>query len=202
MPRRDLVFEPGMFCHVVNRGVDREPIFLRPADYEFFLHGIARFFPSQSITVIAYCLMPNHYHLLLRLEDDVLSRVIQRLTMSFSLAMNLRRRRTGPLFTGRFRSVVVRSDEQLVHTSAYIHLNPVAAGLAESPLKWPYSSYRAYLGRRSRVRVDPSPVLELFATEGPPGGPPYDGASASYRRYVEDLAPGALRLREPRTADP
>lgn len=179
MPRRDLPFDPGMFCHVVNRGVDREPIFLRPADYEFFLHGMARFFPRGSVSVIAFCLMPNHYHLLLRLQEDVLSKVIQRLSMSFSLAMNLRRRRTGPLFSGRFRSVAIRSDEQLVHTSAYIHLNPVAAGLATKPGMWPYSSYRAYLGRRTPVKVDPSPVLEMFAEAR-------DDAQRSYRRYLEE----------------
>lgn len=189
MPRRELAFEPGMFCHVVNRGVDREPIFLRPADYEFFLRGTSRFFPSQSITVIAFCLMPNHFHLLLQLEEDVLSRVMQRLSMSFSLAMNLRRRRSGPLFTGRFRSIAVRSDEQLAHVTAYIHLNPVAAGLAISPEGWPYSSYKAYLGRRSGLKVDPSPVLDLFGRGRV--------AASAYQRYVEDQAPGALKLREP-----
>ena len=202
MPRRELAFEPGMFCHVVNRGVDREPIFLRPADYEFFLNGIERFLPTRSIVVITYCLMPNHYHLLLRLEEDVLSRVIQRLTMSFSLAMNLRRRRTGPLFTGRFRSVAIRSDEQLTHASAYIHMNPVAAGLVSRPDKWPYSSYAAYLGRRSRIRLDPSPILTLFGRGDDEGGSPDRATRASYRRYVEDLAPGALKLREPGRSGP
>ena len=196
MPRRKLAFEQGMFCHVVNRGVDREPIFFGDRDYSFFLQSLDRFVAGPGIRLVAYCLMPNHFHLLLKLDQDLLSRTLQRLTMSYSLATNLRRRRTGPLFTGRFRAVRVKADDQLAYASAYIHLNPLRAGLSPSPQNWPFSSYRTYVSGTSSVRLDPEPVLSLFREQGPLASRARS-ARQPYREYDEDLAPGALKLREP-----
>ena len=116
--------------------------------------------------------------------------------MSYSLATNLRRRRTGPLFTGRFRAVRVKTDDQLAYASAYIHLNPLRAGLSTSPQDWPFSSYRTYVRGTSSVRVDPGPVLSLFRGQGPFASRSLS-ARRAYRQYVEELAPGALKLREP-----
>jgi REP element-mobilizing transposase RayT len=155
-----------------------------------------RYVSAPAIRLVAYCLMPNHFHLLLQLDQDLLSKALQRLTMSYSLATNLRRRRTGPLFTGRFRAVGVKTDDQLAYASAYINLNPLRAALRASAEDWPFSSYRTYLTGKSTVRVDPEPVLSLFRERGPLTSGRLS-ARRAYRQYVEDLAPGALKLREP-----
>ena len=90
--------------------------------------------------MLAYCLMPNHYHLLVRCKTDAVSGAMQRLSMAYTKAMNRRFNRVGCLFQGQFQAIVVDSEEYLSHLTRYIHLNPVKAGIVASPKDWEFSS--------------------------------------------------------------
>lgn len=158
--------ELGSVFHVYNRGVARERIFPRSGFYVFFLLRVRRYFQSPDAALLAYCLMPNHFHLLLEVKRDALPRGMHGLQMSYSKAVNEELRRVGPIFQGRYHAKSVSTDEQLLHLTRYIHLNPVDAGLASRPDQWPYSSYRAYVGRASPRWVETKLALDVLA----PGG--------------------------------
>ena len=105
---------------------------------------------NQIVRFIAYCLMPDHYHLLVKpliTNNMAVCLYIGKIENSFSRYFNLNRNRMGPLWQSRFRSVNIKSDQQLLHVTRYIHLNPVTDGLIEKPEDWTYSSYRDYLNQ-------------------------------------------------------
>ena len=131
--------------------------------------------------MIAYCLMPNHFHLLIRPSDDGFAEVMHAVGVSYGKAINRQEKRVGPLFQGRFKAVRVDTEEGLWHLSRYIHLNPVSAGLARRPEDWEMSSYREYVGLRPGTLPDPTPVLTGFSSR------------ARYREFVEcGVDPSAL----------
>ena len=132
MPRRRDGPIAGQYYHLYNRGNDRQPIFFGRGNYLFFLKRIHTYL-VPCMDMIAYCLMPNHYHLLVRINDGDVSHAMQLLALSYTMAVNKQRDRVGALFQGAFRSRHVDRDEYLVHLSRYFHLNPVRAGLAEQP---------------------------------------------------------------------
>lgn len=138
------------YYHVYNRGCNRERIFANDGNYLFLLRRAKTYLDQVPLTVIAYCLMPNHYHLLLRPEEDgVVAPFIQRLFNSYSQAFNKQQRRSGTLFQGRAQTVLVDSDEYVLHLCRYIHLNPVHAGLVPHPGRWPYSNFLEWVERRN-----------------------------------------------------
>jgi putative transposase len=178
MPYRDVVLCAGHHYHVFGRGNNRQDIFFERENYLFFLRKMRQYLLGEQtsevlktsevcsppVTVVAYCLMPNHYHLLARPDDDDLSRHMMRLSVSYTKAINKRYGRTGSLFQGQFRTVLVETDEQLLHLSRYIHLNPVLAGLAEYPEDWEFSSYPEYIGLRHGTLPCAEIVLSQFAS--------------------------------------
>lgn len=176
MPRRALNFAPGEYYHLTNRGTDRQPIFFERANYIFFLQRVRQHLTPVA-DIIAYCLMPNHYHLLVRLTDAGLSHAMMLLGISFSKSVNTRQERVGPLFAGAFRAKHVDGDDYLVHLSRYLHLNPVRAGLVQRAEDWEFSSYRDYLGLRDGSLPSPDIVLSQFSSV------------AAYRDFVESYAP-------------
>ncbi|QZZ21304.1 transposase [Leptothermofonsia sichuanensis E412] len=141
MPRQDLTFQPEHFYHLYNRSNDRNRVFFGRENYLRFLHLIRRYLIEQALDVLAYCLMPSHYHLLVRCKTDAISEAIQRLSMAYTKAMNRRYNRVGSLFQGQFRAIEVDGDEYLYHLARYIHLNPVKAGMVAHPKEWEFSSY-------------------------------------------------------------
>lgn len=158
------------YYHVFNRGVNRQQIFTNDENYSFLLRQIKRFLPDYALTFIAYCLMPNHYHFLIRLDaDDQLSPFLQRLFSSYTQAFNRQQNRSGTLFEGRAKSKHIGEDKYLLHLTRYIHLNPVAAGLVKQPEDWPYSNYREWIGTRSGTLFDPEFIYDNF-----PGIAEYD----------------------------
>lgn len=159
-------FEPGGVYHIYNRGVEKRDIFLDATDYRRFLNTLV-FYQQQrpevkfSLThfrteerkeplhfdIITYCLMPNHFHLMVRLRSDgEISTSIGQLQNSYTRYFNIRYDRSGYLFQGRFKAVPILTDEQFVHLARYIILNPYAAGLVELAEIYEWSSYREYLG--------------------------------------------------------
>lgn len=101
---------------------------------------------SYLIEIVAFCLMPTHIHLLLKqVQDQGISRYMARILNCYSRFFNVKHKRIGPLWSGRFKSVLVSDDNQIVHLTRYIHLNPTSANLAQKPGDWLYSSYREYV---------------------------------------------------------
>lgn len=147
-------------------------------NYLYFLRQVRKYLAGGAVGIIGYCLMPNHYHLLVRLQADDLSKPMQQLGLSYTKAINRRHGRAGSLFQGPFKAAHVDLDEYLLHLSRYIHLNPVAAGLAKRPEDWEFSSYREYVGLRDGTLPRPDVVLGHFAS------------ADEYRRFVESYAGG------------
>jgi len=126
------------------------------------------------VEIVAYCLMPTHIHLLLeQVKDKGIVKFMARVLNGYARYFNTKHQRTGPLWSGRFKSVGVDADEQLLHVTRYIHLNPTSANLVDAPQNWPYSSYKEYLNQAEMpeicrfndiVNVDPK----------------------TYRRFVDD----------------
>ena len=155
----------GLPYHVHNRGCNRESIFRTTDDYSFLIHKAQTFLPNYALHVLAYCLMPNHYHFLLRPEkEDAISRFIQRLFNSYTQRFNSVWQRSGTLFEGRARSTPVESENHLLHLCRYIHLNPVKAGLVKHPGQWPFSNYREWMGWRHSNLYDEDWARTYFAT--------------------------------------
>jgi putative transposase len=155
MPQRGEVFAAGEYYHIYNRGAGCNPIFFTSANYEYCLRLVKRYLTHSAVAIIAYCLMPNHYHFLLRQESDLpLSKFIGVLFNAYAQAVNKQQARSGSLFEGRFRHRRIDREDYLTHLCRYIHLNPVKAQLAQQPQDWPYSNYQDWIGLRSGTLMD------------------------------------------------
>jgi REP element-mobilizing transposase RayT len=145
----------GRIYHVYNRGCNRERIFVSDDNYRYLLRQVKLFLSDAAVSIIAYCLMLNHYHFLLRSEsDNAVGRFIQRLFNSYAQAFNRQQGRSGTLFEGRAKSLEVTDEQYAIHLCRYIHLNPVVAGLARQPEDWPYSNYLEWIGQRAGTLID------------------------------------------------
>lgn len=188
----------GEVYHILNRSVQKLPIFQGKRECNFFLEAMEYYLQVEPpvklslyktnkdkfnikkddnflVSVIAYCLMPNHFHLILKqLAEEGIKKYIQRLTNSFAHYYSKKYESSGHLFEGNFKAVHVGSDEQLWHLSRYLHLNPVSGYLAENPEDYLFSSYGIYLGEKKSNFVDPSLVMENFSSPG------------KYKSFVED----------------
>ena len=155
----------GHYYHIYNRGCNRERIFANDGNYTFLLRRAKSFLADYPLTIVAYCLLPNHYHFLLRPgQDGVLSRFIQRLFSSYTQAFNKQQGRSGTLFEGRAKTIRVDNDAYILHLCRYIHINPVKAGLVACPGEWPYSNYLEWVGQRGGTLVDRAFVEGYFPT--------------------------------------
>jgi putative transposase len=176
MPRREIELCPGQYYHIFNRGNNRQPIFFEQANYLFFLRQ-GRRYVSSVCDVVACCLMPTHFHTLVRITADGFSHGMQLLGISYTKAINKRQSRVGALFQGAFQAKHIERNEYLLHLSRYVHLNPVLAGLVKRAEDWEFSSYREYLG----LRQGSLPVTDIVLGQFPT----LDG----YRKFVESYAP-------------
>ncbi len=163
LPRIDY---PGAWHHVVNRGASRQAVFLDDDDCLLFLSLLEDVVHRYRIEVHGYALMPNHFHLLVRSLEGLLSLGMAYLGSLFTRRSNRRHGRDGALFRARFRNRMVENDDYLVATLAYLHLNPVEARLVHRPDEDCWTSHRAYMGldaRPSWLRCDE--MLALFGDE-------------------------------------
>lgn len=192
------LYVPGGYYHAYNRGVEKREIFLDDQDYRVFLsflkaylcpqldpkivleHPLAQMTGSrpvrirplrsfaEEVSLLCYCLMPNHFHLLLyQKEADGMSRFLQALCTSYSMYFNKRYRRIGTLFQGPYKAAYVDSDSYLLHVSRYIHLNPIelTGSRPVSMREYPYSSYPYYLRLKQATWLHPEHVLGYFKSE-------------------------------------
>jgi REP element-mobilizing transposase RayT len=144
---------PNATFHVLNRFVDKHPFFQDDRDYEYFIRTYFDVARSFRITTYAYCLMPNHFHIALRTPDGQISRFLQRLLTRVAVTMNHRRGRTGHLFQGRSKTLLVEDELYFETLIAYILMNPVRAGICTDPFAYPWSSAAELLTGQSRVDV-------------------------------------------------
>jgi putative transposase len=124
------------------------------------------------VSLYAYCLMPNHVHLLIQTVDAPLSKFMQGVQQSYTQWFNRTYEKVGHLFQGRYKAIICDREEYLTTLVRYIHLNPVRAGLVDDPARYPYSGHAAYLTGDGRELIDSTPVLSLL------------GGCARYRRFV------------------
>lgn len=194
MPSRNLVkeFAPEQYYHVYNRGVEKRIIFQDDNDYSVFLGLIKKYLLgenhntnnrhtyqrlSDEVKLISYCLMPNHFHLLLYDVSGVgVTKFMRRLATGYVMYFNAKYSRVGPLFQGTYKASHINADAYLHHITRYIHLNP------ENYKQWPYSSLPAYIGSKKQAWLDTRSVLELF------------GSKQEYARFVDDYVANTYEL--------
>lgn len=153
LPRLTL---PGYPHHVIQRGNNRQPIFVDPQDFETMLGFLVDAAQKFRVAVHAYVLMGNHFHLLATpVGSDGLSGMMQAVGRSYVRYFNQRHGRSGTLWEGRYRSTLIQAESYLLACMAYIDLNPVRAGLVARPADWPWSSHAHYLGLRNDRLVTP-----------------------------------------------
>lgn len=170
----------GALWHVTSRGNEKRDVFRDEADRHAFLAILGRTVGLFRWTLHAYVLMGNHFHLLVETPEPTLSRGMRQLNGLYTQAFNRRHRRSGHLFQGRFKSVLVEKETHFLPLSRHVVLNPVRVGAARSARAWPWSSYRATAG------LGASPAwLETDATLRRFGGK-RGAAEEAYRKFVAD----------------
>lgn len=199
MPRRKAPFVPGQYYHFYNRGNNRQAIFFERENYLYFLKGIKKYLLPR-VEVLAYCLMPTHYHLLGRVNAQTsgflknpevlsaeVSQAMMRLGVSYTKAINKRFSRVGALLQGQFQAKPVQTHSHLLNLCVYIHANPVKDGLVASPEAWEFSNYLEWLGLRSGTLINRKFIEENFGTEEA-----YRQLVISYLK-TRELAPDVLK---------
>lgn len=215
MPRRLTPFSSGEFYHIYNRGVEKRNIFTQTRDFNRFQKtfyyyqwlgpkpSFSKFTKSdfnsfkpnpdkRLVEIICYCLMPNHFHFLIRqLKDNGISTFIGQLSNSYTKYFNTKYKRVGSLLQGTFKAVHINTDEQLLHLSRYIHLNPMVSGIVKKPEDYPWSSYLEYINGESFFS-SPTEILNFFSSK------------EKYKEFVEDQIDYGITLEilKHRTIDP
>lgn len=227
MPARRVPLVTGEFYHIINRGNASVPIFKTKRDYHRFFETFlyyqncdlsmryAKLFTLSLkeredllnklkekrklwVEVIAYCLMPNHFHFLLKQVDDKgISNFIRLLGNSYSHYFNTKYKRKGGLFEGRFKAIRIETDSQLLHLSRYIHLNPYSSFLIKNLdelIKYPFSSLSEYLGLSKTKVCQKESILSSFSNQEDYKKFIFD--RADYQRSLEEIKHQLLELLE------
>lgn len=197
MPAKNSVkqFIMDGYYHAYNRGVEKRDIFIDTHDYAVFLSLLKRYLNpergsdpvnnkphplSSEINLLSFCLMPNHFHILLKQKTiDGITKLIRAVSTNYVMYFNKKYERVGTLFQGKYKAVLVDHDAYLLHLSRYIHLNPV---LGSDPKTYPYSSYGYYLKDKNASWVKPDEILAFFKTPRRLGKKDY----LSYESFVDD----------------
>ena|SRR3989344_7600668 len=208
MPSKHVVrsfVENGIY-HVYNRGVEKRDIFLDDQDRKLFLYyafiylsplqKVLQSYPtissrlqrnnlSSQIELLSFCLMPNHFHLLIKqIAQDSISRLLRQLTNAYTSYFNQKYHRVGGLVQGKFKAVVIEDDELLLHVSRYIHLNPLVSGVTKDLDMYPWSSYSEYTQNKSGL-CHKELILAYFL--GPNAYKPFVLDHAGYAKEVESI---------------
>lgn len=176
MPSRNSrkIYLPDSYYHIYNRGVNKRRIFLDDEDYRVFLNLLKRYLSDKpekdnkkreypwlqpEINLLAYCLMPNHFHLLVyQITEHGFHKLLKNVCGSYTKYFNHKYQRVGPLFQDRYKASMIIKDDYLQHISRYIHLNP------REYKTWQYSSLPYYIEKKKAEWIAPSRILELFTS--------------------------------------
>ena len=141
MPRPLRPIDDGLIYHVINRGNNRQPVFFNAGDFQAFLDALWELKGRKPFALYGYCLLSNHFHLLVRPQGDSISRIMQSLLVSHTQRYHKHRRSLGHVWQGRFKSPVVQNDEHLLTVLRYIEANPLRAKVVERAELYRWSSY-------------------------------------------------------------
>ncbi|MDD5147057.1 MAG: transposase [Candidatus Daviesbacteria bacterium] len=204
MPYRIIPFINGDYYHLYNRGINKQQTFLDKRDYDrfaktlfyyqianpkprFSVHRQQKTFPidetKKIVEIIAYCLMPNHFHLLVKqIHDGGISELIRKFVHSYTKYRNIKHNSQGPIFQALFKAVRIETDEQLIHVSRYIHLNPLVALIVKDLKLYPWSSYLEYINMRDNLAINKEEILNFFKSP------------KAYEKFVLDQADYGAKL--------
>jgi len=157
---------PGAWYHVMNRGLEKRNIFNTNEHYECFLNLLKDTSRNYNVEIHAFCLMTNHYHLLIRTPSSNLNKAMRQINGIYTQRYNKLISRDGPLFRGRYKAILIEAESYLLQVSRYIHLNPVAANIVKDPKDFAWSSYRYYIGNTPLEWLHTS-LLDLFGEPCP-----------------------------------
>lgn len=161
--------------HITSRGDNRKKIFVSKGDYQKFLEYIQTGKEKFKFYLYAYCLMGNHYHLLLETPLPNISRIMQYINTAYTVYYNVKRKSCGHLFQGRYKSIVVDGDSYLQELTRYIHLNPVRARIVERVEEYPWSSYHEYIKKSKDSLIDKIQLERYFKL-----------SSNRYKQFVQE----------------
>jgi len=170
----------GALYHITARGNERRKIYFAESDYEKFKQYIVEAKEKHDCIIHCYVLMGNHYHLIIETSRANLSRVMHFINGAYTTYINVKRKRSGHLFQGRYKAIVIDADSYLLELSRYIHLNPVRAGIVENPGEYPYSSYKSYITKNKESMITRDLILEMLSKQK-------GGVKKRYRAYVESV---------------
>ena len=182
MPRLPRIDNPGLLQHVIVRGVARSNIFIADNDRMDFVNRFAVLLRDTQTQCLAWALLDNHIHLLLRPTSETLARFMRRLLTGYAVAFNLRHQRSGHLFQNRYKSIVCDTDVYLLELIRYIHLNPLRAGIVTTLndlVDYPWCGHRQLVGTDNGQIIAADVVLALFAKHK-------DVAIANYLKFMAD----------------
>jgi len=158
-----MIYTKGGFYHIYNRGCNKELIFFSEHDYHYLLDKIEINKKREKFNIIAYCLMPNHYHFLIQQKSELpVSSWISFIFNGYVQSINKQQNRSGTLFEGRAKSKQIDKEKYLIRLVLYIHFNPVSAGLVSKPEEWEYSNYLEWIGKRNGKLVDKGFIFDHF----------------------------------------
>jgi REP element-mobilizing transposase RayT len=170
---------PGAFYHVTSRGNEQKDIFKSDADREQFLFYLSASCARYGTIIHAYCLMTNHYHLMLETPFGDLALIMKYINSSYTTYFNVKRKRVGHLLQGRYKAILVEADSYAAELSRYMHLNPVRAGMVKFPEDYIWSSYRFYANGGEPAWLTTGFILDYF-------GAGDTESRQNYRRYVNE----------------
>jgi REP element-mobilizing transposase RayT len=168
----------GAFYHLLSRGNEKRDIFIDDDDRRMFLETLGEMAERFAIDIFAYVLMNNHYHLLIRTQRANLTKAMHWFGVTYTTRFNYQHSRSGHLFQGRYKSILVQNDAYMMLLSCYIHRNPLRSGIVKRLADYPWSSYRAYAyGRKVPAWLSTELILSQFGGEG----------KAQHRSYREKV---------------
>ena len=189
MPRKARIDAPGALHHVIARGIERRKIFRDDEDRHDFIERLGRIVDQTGTACLAWALIPNHFHLLLRTGEFPVAHAMRRLLTGHAIYFNRRHRRHGHLFQNRYKSILCQEDTYLLELVRYIHLNPLRARLVKDMNqlgRYPFSGHGVIMGKFDRPWQSAKPILACFGKQLGP-------ARRNYRRFVAKGIPEGRR---------
>ena len=169
---------PGALYHVLGRGNQKQDVFLGDEDRHAYLKRVQHYREEIGFSLYAYVLMPNHVHLLIETDQVPLSKIMQRISLTYTQYFNRKYDKVGHVFQGRYKALLCDRDEYLLALVRYIHLNPVRTHLVEGPRQFRWSSHHEYLNGRAEI-TDAEAILKMFS-------PDLQTARIMYEQFVDE----------------
>ena len=180
MPRKARILLPNTPHHIVQRGHNRQVVFTKPGDFQYYLRNLVEWKQMLGIKIYSFCLMTNHIHLVAEPDEDTtsLSKLLKRLAGKQTRFVNKREGRTGTLWEGRFKASPIERDAYLLQCCRYVERNPVTAKMVAKPAEYPWSSYRHRIGEHQLSWLDDFALYESLGNNK-------SKRIERYRRFVE-----------------